>query len=209
MVEPEDHQRVGIGENPLVNRQLLAGLIDALVDGDGLPRYFADDALKVQQRKVEELERPLDALQKHLIRICLRFVRRPRDAAHFGHRRKPIVQLSDVAIRFPGVTPRPINAEAAFAFDVWPRYVELVICAAGRAHCIWSSIVLSDCFTCSAFLISSAETNGYSPYSMKLGRWCSRTNLMNAGTFVFQSSGKPSRFSNAVFKPAFVKSATA
>ena len=49
-------------------------------------------------------------------------------------------------------------------------------------------------FNLSAFLISSALTYGYSPYSRKLGHWCSRTNLMNAGAFVFQSSGKPSRF---------------
>ena len=34
-------------------------------------------------------------------------------------------------------------------------------------------------FTFSAFLISSALTNGYSPYSRKLGHWCSLTNLMN------------------------------
>ena len=32
----------------------------------------------------------------------------------------------------------------------------------------------------SAFLISSAVTYGYSPYSRKLGHWWSRTNLMNA-----------------------------
>src|SRR5439155_7921784 len=56
-----------------------------------------------------------------------------------------------------------------------------------------------------AFLISSADTYGYSPYSKKLGHWCSRTNLTNAGTLVFQSSGKPSRFSKTVFTPYFVK----
>ena len=40
-----------------------------------------------------------------------------------------------------------------------------------------------------------ADTYGYSPYSRKLGHWCSRTNLTNAGAFVFQSVGNPSRFS--------------
>jgi len=37
------------------------------------------------------------------------------------------------------------------------------------------------CFNFNAFLISVAVTYGYSPYSRKLGHWCSRTNLMNAG----------------------------
>src|SRR5206468_10026837 len=60
-----------------------------------------------------------------------------------------------------------------------------------------------------AFLISSAVTNGYSPYSRKLGHWCSRKNLTNAGTLVFQSSGNPSRFSKVVFTPNFVNRATA
>ena len=58
-------------------------------------------------------------------------------------------------------------------------------------HCIWSSMVENAALSFSAFLISSALTYGYSPYSRKLGRWCSRTNLMNAGVFVFQSCGKP------------------
>jgi len=39
------------------------------------------------------------------------------------------------------------------------------------------------CFSAGAFLISTPDTYGYSPYSRKLGHWCSRTNLMNAGAF--------------------------
>ena len=69
-------------------------------------------------------------------------------------------------------------------------------------HCIWSSMLENAAFNFSAFLISSALTYGYSPYSRKLGHWCSRTNLMNAGAFVFQSSGKPSRFSKTVLMPS-------
>ena len=34
VVEAEDHQRVRVGEDPLVDRQPVAGLIDALEDGD-------------------------------------------------------------------------------------------------------------------------------------------------------------------------------
>ena len=55
-------------------------------------------------------------------------------------------------------------------------------------HCIWSSISENAALSLRAFLISSALTYGYSPYSRKLGRWCSRTNLMNAAC----SSSSPS-----------------
>ncbi len=58
-------------------------------------------------------------------------------------------------------------------------------------------------------MISAAATYGYSPYSRKLGRWCARTKAMNAGTFVFQSGGKPSSFSKMVSMPVLAKSATA
>ena len=34
MVEAKHHQRVGVGEHALVDRQLVAGLIDALEDGN-------------------------------------------------------------------------------------------------------------------------------------------------------------------------------
>src|SRR5205809_8036036 len=76
-------------------------------------------------------------------------------------------------------------------------------------HCIWSSMVEKAAFSLSAFLISFALTYGYSPYSRKLGHWCSRTNLTNAVGFVFQSSGNPSRFSKTVLMPYLPKRATA
>src|SRR3954449_384646 len=65
------------------------------------------------------------------------------------------------------------------------------------------------CLNLSAFLISTPETYGYSPYSRKLGNWWSRTNLIKAGGLVAQSSGKPSRFSNDVCTLALLKIATA
>ena len=71
----------------------------------------------------------------------------------------------------------------------------------GAVHCIWSSISEKAAFNRSAFLISSAVTYGYSPYSRKLGTWCSRTNLMNASGFSFQSSGNPSRLVKTVVMP--------
>ena len=37
MVETEHHQRVGVGQDSFVDRELVAGLVDALEDGDGVP----------------------------------------------------------------------------------------------------------------------------------------------------------------------------
>src|SRR5215467_9662798 len=80
---------------------------------------------------------------------------------------------------------------------------------AAGPYCNWSSISDRAFLILNAFLISSAVTYGYSPYSIKLGHWWSRTNLMNASGFVFQSIGNPSRFSKTVLMPVFVKRAIA
>ena len=46
MVEPEHHQGVGVGEDAFVDRQLVAGLVDALEDGDRMAGRFAGDLLE-------------------------------------------------------------------------------------------------------------------------------------------------------------------
>src|SRR6476661_4203690 len=61
----------------------------------------------------------------------------------------------------------------------------------------------------SAFLTSSAVTQGYSPYSKKLGKWCSRTNVTNESRFSFPSSRKPSRLVNTVLMPLWPNNCTA
>ena len=49
VVEPEDHQRVGIRQDPLVDRLPIAGLVDPLEDGDGLVGGLAHQLLKAQR----------------------------------------------------------------------------------------------------------------------------------------------------------------
>ena len=46
MVQAEHHQRVRVGQHPFINRQLIAGLIDALKNGDRMPRRLPDDLLE-------------------------------------------------------------------------------------------------------------------------------------------------------------------
>ena len=48
MVEPEHHQGVGVSENAFVDRQLVAGLVDPLEDGDRMVRCFAGDLLEAE-----------------------------------------------------------------------------------------------------------------------------------------------------------------
>ena len=58
MVETEHHQRVGVGQDSLVDRQLVAGLVDALEDGDRVPGGFSGELLECQGGPVEELHVP-------------------------------------------------------------------------------------------------------------------------------------------------------
>ena len=76
---------------------------------------------------MEQLERAGDPLQEHLRGVLRGLIRGPGDPAHFGDRREAIVHLGDVAIRFPRVAPRPVDAEAAFARRVRPRNFDLVV----------------------------------------------------------------------------------
>ena len=46
VVQAEHHQRVRVGQHPFVNRQLVAGLVDALKHGDGMPGRLTDDLLE-------------------------------------------------------------------------------------------------------------------------------------------------------------------
>ena len=46
VVQAEHHQRVGVGQHPFVNRQLVAGLVDALEHGDRMAGRLADDLLE-------------------------------------------------------------------------------------------------------------------------------------------------------------------
>ena len=66
LIQAEDHQRVRVREHALVEREPLPGLIDALVDGHGVPRDLARELLEANEGEVEELERPRDALLEHL-----------------------------------------------------------------------------------------------------------------------------------------------
>ena len=47
MVEAEHHQRVGVGQNPFVDGQLVSRLVDALEHGDRVAGGFAGNCWKL------------------------------------------------------------------------------------------------------------------------------------------------------------------
>ena len=93
VIQAEDHECVGVGEDPLVQRQSLTGLIDPLKDRDRRTGDSPDHLLESHDGEMEQLQCSSDALQKHLLRKLHRFISRPRYPANLSHRREAIVQL--------------------------------------------------------------------------------------------------------------------
>ena len=138
VVQAEHHQRVRVGQHAFVNRQLVAGLVDALEDGDRMSGGLADDLLESERGAMEQLQRSGNALQEiHLVPLGA-LEARPRDPADLGHGRKAIVQFGQVPVGFPGIAPRPVDAETSFARRVRARHVVLVVGRGAVFGCVVS-----------------------------------------------------------------------
>ena len=111
VVEPEHHQGVGVGEDPLVDRKLVAGLVDALEHRDRMAGGFAGDFLEGQRRAVEQFQRAGDALEEVRLVVLRRLVARPDRVADFGHGGEAVVHLRRVALGLPRIAPRPVDAD--------------------------------------------------------------------------------------------------
>ena len=107
---------------------------------------------------MEQLQGSADALQEiHLVPLGA-FESRPGDPANFGHRGKPIVQLGEIAVRFPRIAPGPVDAHAAFAGRVLTGDVVLVVGAGGLrcGHSFPSDVGMLE-FVLSSFAKSLAD----------------------------------------------------
>src|SRR5271166_2064313 len=134
VVESKHHQSVSVGQYPLVDRQPVARLIDALEHGDRMAGDVFGNLLEAESRTVKQLERARDSLEK-LRRAPFRLlVGRPGDAANLRHRRKPVVHLRKVALGLPRVAPGPIDADAPLARRVFAGDMVLVV-GARSARC--------------------------------------------------------------------------
>ncbi len=78
MVEPEHHERVGVSQNPFVNRQLVARLVDALEHGDRVAGCFAGNLLEAERGAVKKLQRAGDPLKELRSTPLRRLVGRPQ-----------------------------------------------------------------------------------------------------------------------------------
>ena len=144
VIEPEHHQRVRVGENPLVDRQRITRLIHALEHGHRMAGHLARRLLKAQRRAMEQLQRAGDSLQEVGAAPLRALVGRPRDPSDLGHRRESIVHLRDVATRLPRIAPSPINADPPLAGRVLASDVILVV-SASRLNVSHTRRVLRSC----------------------------------------------------------------
>jgi hypothetical protein len=89
---------VGVGEDSLVDRQLVSGLIDALEHRDRMAGCLLGQRLEVERGPMEQLQRSCDPLKetRGVVLRCL--VCRPGDVAHFGDRREPVVDLRRIPL---------------------------------------------------------------------------------------------------------------
>ena len=120
---------------------------------------LAGDLLEAERGAVEQLQRAGDPLEEVCGAPFRRLVGRPRHPADFGHRRETVVHLRQIAVGFPRVAPRPVDAHAAFARRVFAGDVVLVVGAwrlNDGAH-DWISCFVLSYLTCSARLIELAE----------------------------------------------------
>ena len=132
VVQPEHQERIGVGQNPFVNRQLVARLVDALEHGDRVAGGFAGNLLEAERGAVEKLQRAGDSLEELRGAPLRRLVGRPQHGADFGHRGEAVFHRRGIALGFPRIAPRPVDAQAAFARRVFARDVVLVVGACWR-----------------------------------------------------------------------------
>src|SRR4029453_7760867 len=123
--------RVGVGQNPFVDGQLVASLVDTLEDGDRVAGGFADNLLKAERGAVEQLQRAGDSLVEVFCAPLRGFIRRPGHPANLGHGREAIVHFRHITAGLPRVAPRPVDAQAAFAGSEFAGYMALIVCAWG------------------------------------------------------------------------------
>ena len=132
VVEPEDHQCIGVSQNAFVDGELVARLIDALKDGHGVAGGFTRELLEAQGGAVKQLQRTRNSLEKLSRAVFWRFVRRPQRVAHFGNRGEPVFHRRRIALRLPRIAPGPVDADTPLPRRVLPGDMVLIVGASRR-----------------------------------------------------------------------------
>src|SRR5436190_5299787 len=129
MVKAKYHQGVRVCENRFINRHLKSRLINALEYGDRMSANLSHTLLEIEGRYVEQLQRPGDSLKKFRCSPLRPLVIWPGYPTDFCHRREAVVQFRGITLRFPGIAPRPVNAHPPFAWCVFSRQMDLIVCS--------------------------------------------------------------------------------
>src|SRR5581483_7569728 len=96
---------------------------------------LARELLKRQRRPMEQLQCSGDPLQEMRLVVLGRFIARPQRISDLGHRGEAVVHLGGIALSFPRVAPRPVDADTTSP-GLGARSMVLVIgtCRQLRAH---------------------------------------------------------------------------
>ena len=95
---------------------------------------------------MEEFKRTGNTLEKLRCAPFGLLIVRPQHCADFGHRGEAVFHRCRVALRFPWITPRPVDADAAFARRVFAGDVVLIVgarvclCIHGRFPCSFQTL---------------------------------------------------------------------
>ena len=125
----EHQERIAVRQNPLVNRQFVPRLVYALEYSDWMACGFAGNLLEAKRGAVKQLKRTGDTLEELRCAPLRRLVVRPQHVADLGHRGEAVLHFCGIALGFPRIAPRPVDAQAAFACRVFSRDVILVVSA--------------------------------------------------------------------------------
>ncbi len=134
VVEPEHHEGVGVGENPLVNGKPEASAWSTRWNTAAwVACDLAREPLEVECGAMEQLEAcrrsPAGNCAAPPLRLLVGW---PHHRAHFGHGREAILHRGRIALRLERKAPGPVDAQPAFARCVLAGDVVLVIGAGGQ-----------------------------------------------------------------------------
>ena len=90
---------------------------------------------------MKQLESSSDALEKLPGTPFWFFVVGPCDSPNFSHRRETIIHFREVALRFPWITPGPVDTQPSFASCVLAGNMFLIVGACLVTHVRYLSLI--------------------------------------------------------------------
>src|SRR3954453_1013137 len=76
---------------------------------------------------MEEFQSACDSLQEMHLVPFRPLIKRPGNSTDLCHGRETIIQLRDISVAFPGITPGPVNGNSSSARSVLSWEVRLIV----------------------------------------------------------------------------------